>query len=305
MPLTPANPPQALRQAFDEALYLQLNDDVATAVRVGEIASGWEHFFAYGIFEGRPGSPLGIEPQNRFSTPPVHLRKRVHGDTSESSFLLDGQKIALDLDDAVARLDYQFPPNAEALDFGCGCGRVLSWLRLFRPAFRYTGSDIDAEAVMWCMQNLPFGTFLHSPSRPPTKFADSHFDFVFSVSVFTHLPEQLQFMWLDELRRITKPGGYLALSIASETAFDDWMARREGRNFLRRMIAVRKNGRELKARGFTYGIATRTAGLPAFYRAAFHSHAYVKEHWSRFFSIHNVIPRGINEHQDLVICRRD
>jgi len=42
---------------------------------------------------------------------------------------------------------------------------------------------------------------------PPMSYEDNMFDFVYSISIFTHLPEDMQFAWLQELQRITKPGG--------------------------------------------------------------------------------------------------
>jgi hypothetical protein len=37
---------------------------------------------------------------------------------------------------------------------------------------------------------------------------------------------------------------------------------------------------------------------------AYHSHAYVRERWSRYFEIMDVIPRGVFRYQDLVVARR-
>jgi hypothetical protein len=39
---------------FDEALYLELNTDVADAVAVGIFDTGWEHYEKYGLYENRP-----------------------------------------------------------------------------------------------------------------------------------------------------------------------------------------------------------------------------------------------------------
>ena len=47
---------------------------------------------------------------------------------------------------------------------------------------------------------------------PPLPFDDGFFDFVFSISVFTHIPEDMQFAWLSELRRVLKVGGTALLS---------------------------------------------------------------------------------------------
>ncbi len=104
-------------------------------------------------------------------------------------------------------------PGARILDFGCGCGRVITWLQQLDSKYQYFGTDIDPEAITWCQENLAnFGEYAVNPHLPPTEYADNYFDLVYSISVFTHLSEDMQFAWLKELSRITKPGGYLLLT---------------------------------------------------------------------------------------------
>ncbi|VVO62280.1 radical SAM/SPASM domain-containing protein [Pseudomonas fluorescens] len=45
-------------QDFDEAQYLQLNDDVRQAVRTGAFTSGYQHYVLFGRLEGRVGAGL-------------------------------------------------------------------------------------------------------------------------------------------------------------------------------------------------------------------------------------------------------
>ncbi|MBP5946705.1 MULTISPECIES: radical SAM/SPASM domain-containing protein [unclassified Pseudomonas] len=45
-------------QNFDEAQYLQLNDDVRQAVRTGAFTSGYQHYVLFGRLEGRVGAGL-------------------------------------------------------------------------------------------------------------------------------------------------------------------------------------------------------------------------------------------------------
>jgi predicted SAM-dependent methyltransferase len=39
------------------------------------------------------------------------------------------------------------------------------------------------------------------------------FDFIYAISVFTHLGEQLGLSWIQELKRILKPGGHLYMKV--------------------------------------------------------------------------------------------
>ncbi|WP_165772050.1 calcium-binding protein [Niveispirillum lacus] len=53
-----SRPTGAVRNGFDEALYLSRNADVASAVRNGALPSGWDHFRQFGEREGRDPNAL-------------------------------------------------------------------------------------------------------------------------------------------------------------------------------------------------------------------------------------------------------
>src|SRR5207244_2931679 len=103
-----------------------------------------------------------------------------------------------------------YVPPAEidsVLDFGCGCGRVTRYWNDFGG--EVSGSDVSAKAVAWCRANLTFARFEVNRLAPPLAFPDEQFDLVYALSVFTHLTEELQLAWRDELRRVLRPGGRL------------------------------------------------------------------------------------------------
>src|SRR5262249_60948073 len=90
------------------------------------------------------------------------------------------------------------------LDSGCGCGRVIRhWARLDA---RVAGSDLSGAAIDWCREHLAFARFETNGLSPPLAFADAAFELAYALSVFTHLPEAIQHDWLDQLRRIVRPG---------------------------------------------------------------------------------------------------
>ncbi|HJW67014.1 MAG TPA: class I SAM-dependent methyltransferase, partial [Gaiellaceae bacterium] len=47
---------------------------------------------------------------------------------------------------------------------------------------------------------------------PPLRYEGEQFDLVYAISVFTHLPHDLERAWIDELSRIVAPGGLLLLT---------------------------------------------------------------------------------------------
>ena len=188
--------------SFDEAQYLKLNPDVSEAVQNGMISSGWEHYFLQGVYEKRPGVMSEVERavsahlEDVRPFPPEYLRKRVHGDEEISLFMKIGRMIAFNIYSSISPL-IALNKESAILDFGCGCGRIIRGFYKFFEKSNFYGTDIDDEAISWCQQQLSeIGNFFKNQISPPLPFADETFDFVYSVSVFTHLPEDMQFEWL-------------------------------------------------------------------------------------------------------------
>ena len=101
------------------------------------------------------------------------------------------------------------------LDFGCGCGRVARhWTDL--PGTVH-GCDYNPNLVRWCAEHLPSAEFRANGDEPPLPYADDSFDFLYSISIFTHLAEPLQIPWMKELVRVVRPGGLMLITVSGET----------------------------------------------------------------------------------------
>ena len=271
---------------FDENTYLERNPDVRRAVESGQFKSGFDHFMKFGRFEGRGGvriDPMARENAGRY--PPEHLRLRVHGGRDLAGYLSLGETIARDLDQLLEEKLVEVPATANVLDFGCGPGRVATWFKPKHHEWNFHGTDIDPEAIGWAREHLAsIATFDVNDASPPLRYADGYFDFIYSISIFTHLPEDMQSAWLAELARVTRPGGYLALTT-------------HGENLLPKRMRMPQSG-------FYYSVGDGTDGLPEFYQTSFQTRTYVERIWSKYFDIENILERGLAEHQDMVICRK-
>lgn len=224
--------------------------------------------------------------------PPRELQVRVAGG-STPAFIDHGYSLYAQLDGHVqAATGKAIADFDRVLDFGCGCGRITrAAYRAARPGVRLSGLDIDAEAIGWAQANCPaVADFRVGPDLPPAPYPDAAFDFVFGVSVFTHLPEDMQFAWLAELRRITTPGAYLALTTHGEAILDmhrEWF-----------------DDTERLKRGFYFKPVGGTPGLPDYYQVTYHSAEYVRREWAKFFEVVAIMPRGLDDWQDVVVLRR-
>lgn len=229
-----------------------------------------------------------------FPFPPPRLRHRVHGDVTRDSFTRAGQHVTADLMRLLA--DAGIPPRSigTALDFGCGCGRVLRYVRSELLETAICGADIDTEAIEWCRANLGFARFVVNESRAAMPFPDRHFDLIYGISVFTHLDEDMQNFWLAELQRVARPGGILILSV-------------HGASIYERNLSASKL-RSLRRDGIRFDVRTtgrfKVDGLPDFYQMAYHTRDYIERVWTRYFSIIDYVPQGIVGHQDAVVLRR-
>jgi SAM-dependent methyltransferase len=152
------------------------------------------------------------KPPSAIPIPPAILRYRVSELLSVSEFLRIGEGCASLIRQRVGDMGIDIGSAHRVLDFGCGCGRTIGWL-LRDCSAEFHGVDVDRDAVDWCKNHLGGGNFMANAPIPPLPYPDKYFDVVYCLSVFTHLNESMQDLWIEELSRILKPGGVLLLTI--------------------------------------------------------------------------------------------
>jgi SAM-dependent methyltransferase len=186
------------------------------------------------------------------------------------------------------------------LDFGCGCGRFIRHLGPLSRQVEVHGTDIDPEMINWLIANVPYGHYSKAPHQPPLAYPDQHFDLVINHSVFTHLDQAYQDLWLAELRRITRPGALVLLTVEGESSW-----KRLSDAYGTGDPTVNRWREELESRGILFVRSDTFIGSthPDFYHSTFHSPWYVFEHWPQFFDIVAYLPDG-SDTQDLIVLRR-
>lgn len=151
--------------------------------------------------------------------PPPRLRVEVAGTPGLEWFLESGKQQAEIIRAAAERHGSPLESAGALLDFGCGCGRVLRhWAGLEGP--QVFGSDYNEGLAAWCAANLPFATVSVNELAPPLRYEGGQFGLVYAISVFTHLPQELERAWIDELSRIVRPGGLLLVTTHGDSYAD-------------------------------------------------------------------------------------
>jgi SAM-dependent methyltransferase len=223
--------------------------------------------------------------------PPAALRFRVHGDLELESFLQSGRRCAEDIRAALASVGEDLDSFEHVLDFGCGCARTLRWLSPLAERRQMYGTDVDEEAIAWCRRSIGFARFTVNDARPPLPYPDGRFDLVYAISVFTHLSEELQLEWLDELSRVTAPHGDVLVTLRGSYYLSDMSP---------------SDLSELRTNGFVFSRMPSNVQklFPDWYQLATHTEDYVRRRYSAFFDVLQHLPSAMDACQDVVILRK-
>jgi SAM-dependent methyltransferase len=239
--------------------------------------------------------------------PPRRLRARV-GDPSVGEWVPGGERVARELNGILETHGLPLSSFGSVCDFGCGSGRVLSHLDV-APGATLHGMDVDAEAIDWVRANLPEIDARANPAHGPAPFEDGSFDFLCSISIFTHLNRRSQEIWLAEVARLLAPGGLALLTVLGNELRQTWeRGDRPGiaesqRRQLEEMPPLAEAGFLFAPEPRTRWNAWRYRGVEEDYGLAFWSHEAIRKEWSRWFEVLEIVPRSINWKQDAVLLR--
>jgi len=103
--------------------------------------------------------------------------------------------------------------DAAILDFGVGWGRYARMFARDVGFGQVYGVDVVPNMLDVCRQTrIPASLSLIAPSGQ-LPFRDEFVDIAYAYSVFTHLPERVAEHWINEIYRVTKPGGLLVMTV--------------------------------------------------------------------------------------------
>ena len=202
------------------------------------------------------------------------------------------------IEEALGAADKTFDDVDDWLDFGCGYGRVIRFLVERVPPQQIFASDVVKEGVDFCRSE--FGVNPIYSRRDLTAVQPGSFDFIYAISVMTHLNEQNSVAFLRLLGESLNQGG-----IAMFTTHGQWSIENAG-----------LYGPEYDARKTEIAAAVRERGSaylrypyePDDYGIAWHSREYVE---STMAELHHGTmaplmfkPHGLDGHQDVFAFQR-
>ncbi|WP_446363393.1 methyltransferase domain-containing protein [Coleofasciculus chthonoplastes] len=240
-------------------------------------------FWQQTAWRSQPGWQLAGEPP----IPPPHLIHFVTGSYDTSWFLKSGALAAQSIRDTLEKNGLNIDNFSSILDFGCGVGRAIRyWNRLEKTAVY--GTDYNPDLIEWCKKNLTFAHFQTNNLVGRLEYENEQFDFIYALSVFTHLTEANQFFWIEELTRILQPGGYLLITTHGEPCTSHLFP----------------EGRELFNQGqlVVYGGEQEGTNVCA----AFHPQRYVREKLAKNLIVVDFITAGAlgNPPQDVYLLKK-
>lgn len=254
-----------------------------------------------------PGARSDTVCELGMPAPPETIMRRYRA--SPEVYLANGKSHTQGMLEIMKRAGADIHKDHRILDFGCATGRMLRWIRLLGDGPEYWGADVLGPDVAWARDALHDWFHVVLTTRlPHLPFSDGYFDFVYACSVFTHI-DDLADAWLLELRRITKPGGWLYITVKDETAIQLFQSER--RAFLERDILmgnvdhIAAYDRYLKQNPEMFvirrsPIQTLKAATPqAFYRSD-----YLKRHWGKFFDVRGYNPNSYGYQSAVVLQKR-
>lgn len=155
-----------------------------------------------------------------FATPPPALLYETASHASIAQYRQTGEAACRALAEraVAARAEHGDAPITDILDWGAGVMRVARWWGEVLPEARVTAVEPERRAVAWAKTALAQIDQIAAPRQPPLPAETGSFDLIYGISILTHLPVAEHPGWIEELTRLARPGGLIALTFHGERA---------------------------------------------------------------------------------------
>jgi len=134
---------------------------------------------------------------------------------ADEDFLASAAEVMPMFEREFPRLPLKPAPERRALEIGCGPGRLM--IPMSRHFGEVHGVDVSDEMAALARQRLrdvPNAEAHVTSGADLGMFANDYFDFIYSYTVFQHIPSRdIVLNYLREAQRVLKPGGVLCCQL--------------------------------------------------------------------------------------------
>ncbi len=181
-----------------------------------------------------------IKQNNDFIVPPERLAFDAYSAPDWDFYKTSGEMNSRFIADLANDYFTEDIPLTSIYEWGCGPGRVIRHLpAMLSDDVSVYGSDYNLETIEWCKNNIPKVNFFINELNPPLLQPENKFDFIFAISVFTHLSEANCLKWAGELHRVLKPKGILLITTAGDDVYYSEMLEVEKREYDEKGVLVK------------------------------------------------------------------
>jgi SAM-dependent methyltransferase len=184
------------------------------------------------------------------------------------------------------------------MELGCGYGRLIRHLKGRVPADQITVTDVDRRGVDFCASE--FKVTGYATDRPSDSLEFPPVDVLYAVSVISHLDGEDVDALIRLIIRTLRPGGLALLSTHGPSTLEHLEAYGPGWPPMRGEIEA-----QLAAKGWAF---LQYPGVGSRYGLTWHDPewlmARMRELGGAAVADVEVIPRGLEEHQDLYLVHR-
>jgi len=99
-------------------------------------------------------------------------------------------------------------PMKTILDFGSGIGNSIPYFRKYFPSSSILCAEVSERSIEVSKSRFP-GHEIYLQITNAIPAPSNSIDIAFTACVFHHIPTQEHLYWIDELKRVLKPGGML------------------------------------------------------------------------------------------------
>ena len=177
------------------------------------------------------------------------------------------------------------------LDFGCASGRVARHFSRQLNDVVVWASEINPRHIEWLRKHGPGNIRpIQGDGQPGLPIADDSIDLACAFSVFTHL-DSTEIGWLEEMRRVLRPGGICYFTVHNE---DTWSALAEldpSNRLVRSMVDTGEFQLHQLSQPMPRDRLVYNFQEDGPYRCqVFHSNRYLREVWSQYLDILDILP---------------